>query len=340
MVSNLRGHRITVSAIAIALSVASASLARANPGVVVIGGGAREHERLTIGGAIESAMRSAGWALSAKPATKKEADDLLNCKDAAAPWTCVPSSISGKGIRDVFVVSVDMSQAPNGAPLVVITGRMIVTEPPEFAFGQRFCEHCADDKLTQAGTELARQLIDDLATRTGRTVVHFTSEPTSADIILDGTKLGATEATYSTSPGKHTAMLQKAGYVSQVKEFTVAQGKTADVSFTLIRSDAETAAPIASTQPPHSSRSYLVPGIAIGAGATFALVGGALLYRGLSDSDQYEYPRATAVGLSMELVGLGAIGAGIYLLWRGDRGAVPTASVAPGSAVVGWSGRF
>lgn len=236
------------------------------------------------------------------------------------------------------MVSVDMKQAASGAPLVVITGRMIVTEPPEFAFVQRFCEHCADDKLAQAGAELARQLIDDLATRTGRTVVHVTSEPTAADIILDGTKLGATEATYSTSPGKHTAMLQKAGYVAQVKEFTVEQGKTADISFTLVRSEAATAAPIAPTK--GSSRSYLLPGIALGAGATFAFVGGVLLYQGLHDSEQYEYPRATAVGVSMELVGLGAIGAGLYLLWRGDGSSAPSASLAPGSAVVGWSGRF
>ncbi|MEO7731662.1 MAG: PEGA domain-containing protein [Kofleriaceae bacterium] len=337
--SNLRGHRITVSAIAVALWSASSSLAQADPGLLVVGGGAREHERITIGGAIESAVRSAGWSLPTKPATKKEADDLLNCKDATTPWTCVPSSISGKGIRDVLVVSVDMTQAPNGAPLVVITGRMIITEPPEFAFVQRFCEHCADDKLMLAGTELARALIDDLATRAGRTVVHFTSEPTAGDIILDGSKIGATEATYSTAPGKHSAMLQKAGYASQVKEFTVEQGKTAEVSFTLVPSDAAAAAQ-PSTTPPHTSRSYLLPGIAVGAGTAFALVGGVLLYQGLHESDHYEYPRATAVGLSMELVGLGAIGAGVYLLLRGDANAAPTAAVAPGGAVVGWSGRF
>ena len=340
MVSNLRGHHITVSVIAVALSIAGSSLAQADPGLLVIGGGAREHERLTIGGAIENAVRKAGWSLPSKPATKKEADDLLNCKDATTPWTCVPSSISSKGIRGVLVVSVDMKQAASGAPLVVITGRMIVTEPPEFAFVQRFCEHCADDKLTQAGAELARQLIDDLATRTGRTVVHVTSVPTAADIILDGTKLGATEATFSTSPGKHTAMLQKAGYVSQVKEFTVEQGKTADVSFTMVRSEAAATVPIVPTKPPGSSHSYRLPGVAIGAGATFAVVGGVLLYQGLHDSAQYEYPRATAVGLSMELVGLGAIGAGLYLLWRGDGSSAPSASLAPGSAVVGWSGRF
>jgi hypothetical protein len=238
------------------------------------------------------------------------------------------------------VISVDKTQAPNGAPLVVITGRMIVVEPPEFTFGQRYCEHCADDKLTEAGADVARQLIDDLATRAGRTVVHFTSEPTGADLILDGAKLGATEATYSTRPGKHTAMVQKAGYVSQVKEFIVEQGKTADVSFTLVRSEAVTRVQTPPAQPSRASRSYVLPAVAIGAGTSFAVLGGALLYRGLHGSDQYDYPRATAIGLPMELVGLGAIGTGVYLLWRADRSSAPSASVAPGRVVVGWSGRF
>jgi hypothetical protein len=337
MVSNLRGHHFLISAIAVALSIGSLQLAHAETGLLVIGGGAREHERVTIGSAIESAVRGAGWSLASKPATKKETDGLLNCKDAATPWTCVPSSISSKGIRDVFIVSVDVTQAANGAPLVVITGRMIITEPPEFAFGQRFCEHCADDKLIEAGTELARQLIDDLATRTGRTVVHFTSEPTAADIILDGTKLGATEATYSTSPGKHTAMIQKAGYVSQVREFTVEQGKTAQLSFTLVPSDAATTD---QTPPIKPSRSYVLPVVALGAGASFAVVGGILLYRGLHGSDQYDYPRATAVGLPMELVGLSAVGAGVYLLWRSNSSSAPSASVAPNGVAFGWSGKF
>jgi hypothetical protein len=339
MVSNAHRHRITISFLALALSIGSISLAHADPGVLVVGGGAREHERLTISDAIEGAMRSAGWSLPSKPATKKETDGLLNCQDATTPWTCVPTSLSSKGIRNVFVVSVDMRQAPNGAPLVVITGRMIVTEPPEFAFGQRFCEHCADDKLVEAGAELTRQLIDDLATRAGRTVVHLTSEPSAADIILDGKKLGATEATYSTSPGKHTAMVQKAGYVSQVKEFTVEQGKTADISFTLVRSDAATN-DTAHVTPPHSSRWIVLPAVAIGVGASFAVLGGALLYRGLRGSDQYDYPHATAVGLPIEVVGLGAIGAGIYLLWRHDRASAPTATATPGGAIVGWAGRF
>jgi len=339
MVSNVRRHRITIPAIAVALSIASTSFAHADAGLIVIGGGAREHERVTIGAAIESAMRTAGWSLPSKPVPKKETDGLLSCKDATTPWTCVPASFSARGIRNVLVVSVEMSQAANGAPLVVITGRMIVTEPPEFAFAQSYCEHCADDKLMAAGAELTRQLIDDLATRAGRTVVHFTSNPTAADIVLDGVKLGATEATYSTPPGNHTAMLQKPGYVSQVKEFTAEQGKTAEVSFSLVRAEATTTE-TSSADSPRSLRRYVLPAVAIGAGAGFTVIGGALLYRGIHGSDQYDYPRATAVGIPIELIGLGAIGTGIYLLWRGDRNSAPSASATASGVTVGWAGKF
>lgn len=344
MVSNARTH-LRAALLVLMVCITRIPLAQAESGLLVIGGGAAERDRLTISGAIESTLRGAGWSFPPKPATKKEADSLLNCQDSKAPWTCVPSTVSAKGIRHLLVVSVDMTQAKNGAPLVIITGRMIVTEPPEFAFVQRFCEHCADDKLTEAGTELTRQLIQDLATRTGRTVVHFRSEPSAAEIILDGTKLGATEATYSTYPGRHTAMVQLSGYVSQTKEFTVEEGKTADLLFILKPSTETAPAHTTKNTTAHAtltqrSRSYLVPGIAIGAGVSLTLLGSVLLYHGLHDSERYEYTRATAVGLPIGLIGLGAIGLGLYVLWRAPDVSAQGASTAPKAVVLGWSGSF
>lgn len=339
MVGRVRAICIRLLFLLAAFSLLLPQLARADvpSSLLVVGGGATEHDRTTIGGAIERAVRGEGWLLPPKPATKKEADGLLNCQDSKAPWTCVPTTISAKGIRNIFVVSVDASQAANGAPLVVITGRLLVTDPPSFAFVQRFCEHCADDKLIEAGGELARQLIQDLAVRGGRTVVHFTSEPSTAEIILDGNKLGVTEATYDTFPGKHVAMIQKAGYISEVREFTVDQGKTAELAFKLRPSAPATDTPPGSTK---RTRSLLVPGLLIGSGGALALLGGAVLVRGQqTDSGKYTYSRATAVGLTTGLIGLGTVAAGLYLLWR-DPGSGPTASIAPGTAVVGWSGRF
>src|SRR4051812_25130900 len=117
--------------------------AHAEAGLLVIGGSAAVRERTVIGTAVEDAVRKAGWSLPAKPLAKKDSDRLLSCEDSVTPWTCIPSTVTGAGIRDVLVVSVETRQAENGAPLVVITGKLIISNPQSFAVRQRFCEHCA-----------------------------------------------------------------------------------------------------------------------------------------------------------------------------------------------------
>lgn len=96
------------------LVVCVAARAHADNGVVVIGGAAPEHDRTTVRTAIEATAREAGWTLQSKPLVKKDADALLNCRDATSPWTCVPASLSEGGVERVFVVAVDNKQGDNG----------------------------------------------------------------------------------------------------------------------------------------------------------------------------------------------------------------------------------
>src|SRR5262245_13134493 len=93
----------------IATLVVSARPGHAEDGLLVMGGNAEEHQRATVGGAIENAIRGAGWTL-AKPPNKKESDGLLKCPDSKSPWTCIPASFTKKGIRSAFVISVDLIQ--------------------------------------------------------------------------------------------------------------------------------------------------------------------------------------------------------------------------------------
>lgn len=326
--------------ILVSVSVVHLRRAHAESGLLIIGGTAAEHERSTVGGAIESAVRGAGWSLPSKPFSKKDTERLLNCSDAKTPWTCVPPAVGAAGIQDVLVVSVEASQAENGAPMVVITGKLIVTNPQAFAVRRRFCEHCADDKLAEASQDLTHQLIQELAVRGGRTVVSFKSQPTSADITLDGAHVGATDATFNTFPGKHVATVQKPGFDSEVREFTVEEGKTAELLFMLHPSS--TSVELHPVSRPWWSARW-VPGTAIGAGAALVVFGGISVYRGQTFSgadSRYEYTHATTVGVITGLVGLGAVGTGLYLLWRGPNGSAPSASIGPGGAVVGWTGRF
>src|SRR5678816_3643878 len=143
---------------------------------------------------------------------------------------------------------------------------------------------------------------------------------------------------YITYPGRHTAMVQLSGYVSQTKEFTVEEGKTADLLFILKPSTETAPAHTTKNTTAHAtltqrSRSYLVPGIAIGAGVSLTLLGSVLLYHGPHDSERYEYTRATAVGLPIGLIGLGAIGLGLYVLWRAPDVSAQGASTAPKAVV-------
>jgi hypothetical protein len=331
-----------------ALLITATRPAVAGSGLVVVGGAAQDHDRMIVSDAIEKAVRGAGWTLSAK-LSKKDADGLLNCKDAQTPWTCVPSAVARQGIKDVLVVSVDASQAPNGAPLVVITARLISTTPQAFAFTQRYCDHCADDRLGESGAEVAGQLIQELATRTSKTVVRFHSEPGEAELILDGTKLGVTEATYDTAPGKHTVVFQKNGYISELRQFVAEAGKTADVAVTLRSSEPSPSSASSSggapTAEPQHARSLLLPAVAIGVGGALALGGGALVIRGQeTDGGKYEYSRATSLGLATGIVGLAAVGAGIYLMLRDDKPdrklSAPAAAVGPDRVVVQWIGEF
>lgn len=320
----------------IAAWVLTTHLAQAETGVLAMGGNAAEHERTTIGGGIENAIRSAGWTLSAKPLSKKDSDGLLKCQDSRTPWTCIPASLTTKGVQGAFVVSVDLIQGENGTPIVAITGKMIMTDPPSFAVRERYCERCADDKLTEAGGEVVQQLTRELAKRSGRTVIVIKSIPSPATLILDGEHLGGTDAKFATFPGKHTAMVEKPGYISAIREFTVDEGKTAEIVLELRPSSLGPTK--TDPKPPEPSRR--TPLIVIGAGGALALFGVVSLYQGQRDAAKFDYTRATAVGVTTTVIGLGAVGAGLYLLWHRADGSAPTASTTSGGVALGWSGRF
>lgn len=309
--------------------------AHAESGLLVVGGGAAEHQRAAVGTAIEAAIRQAGWSLPAKPLTKKDSDGLLSCTDSKSPWTCIPASYGGaRDVHDVLVVSVDMQQSDTGAPMVVITGKMIVTDPPSFAVLRRFCEHCADDRLIAAGQDLTQQLIRQLATRSGRTVVSIKSVPTPASIIFDDARAGATDATFNTFPGAHVVIVSKPGFITETRELVAEEGKTAEITINLRPS-------VVSTQIPRQ-RDWLVPGILLGAGIPATIFGAVSLYRGQvkSDGGKFEYRRATALGVTGSILGLGAVGTAVYLIWRDPGRSAPSAGLTSGGAVVGWAGSF
>lgn len=313
----------------------SASSTSSGPasGLVLITGGAAERQREIVGQAIEAAVRDAGWSLPAKPFTKSQSDSMLACFDSKQPASCIPAPLR---IARVFVVTVENRQADNGVPMLVLTGKALVIDPPATAIRQQHCERCASNDLAAASAELAKIVLRDLALSAGTTIVELRSEPEGAEIVLDGRRIGATNAKFNTYPGKHVVRFEKPGYLAETREFAVEEDKSVTVSVTLRPSD--TGKP--PIRPPPPSR--LVPGVLLGAAGVLLVTGAVGIYYGTKgdSDDRYRYPRAMPIGIGAAIVGVGAAGAGLYLLWKGPRSSAPTVGVTSGGAVLGWMGAF
>jgi hypothetical protein len=307
-------------------------------GSVVIGGGAGDHDRTVVAAAVAVAAREAGWSLPREPVTKQDADRLFNCGDPSAPWACIPAAIGEHGARRIFAFAVDKNQADNGAPMVVLTARLIVTAAASsgqaLVVRQRFCEHCADDRLTEASIDLARQLLQDLAVRNGRTILEVASTPPGARITLDGEPLGATNATFNTFPGAHVVVVEKLGYHRATRSVIAEEGKTATVALALVPSASAAGA---------ARPARWLPGMLAGGGALAIVAAGILLERGAQGGpghpdEKYRYAGATPAGVAIGLAGIGAFTAGLYLWWRAP---APTpATSTNGGPIAGWATAF
>lgn len=167
----------------------------------------------------------------------------------------------------------------------------------------------------------------------------MTSEPPDADISLDGKPAGTTNARLATTAGSHVVAIAKPGFRSETRTITIAPGQTAGVAVAL--RGVQTATPPPPVTQTGTKPSHLIPAMTIASGTALVGFGGVALYLGHlgSREDRYRYTRATAVGVSATLLGLGAIGAGIYL-WRGRDGSGLFGVLDRNSSAVVWTGRF
>jgi hypothetical protein len=228
--------------------------------------------------------------------------------------------------------------------MIVLTARVIlVASPPAFVVRQRFCERCSTGQLVQAGEELTRELFGELAARTSATAIAIavTSEPPGADIRLDGSIAGTTPARLVTGPGKHLVTVTKPDFVYEVRTVELEPGQSVAVDFLLRAAAAAVGSPITPPVAVESRAFRLIPAAAIAAGTGLVAFGGVALYLGHlgGPTERYRYTRATPVGVTSIVLGLGAIGAGLYL-WRGPDGSGLFGAVDRHSTFVVWSGRF
>jgi hypothetical protein len=322
----------------IGMDLAEAETSRAN-GVVAIGGNAEERDRVAVTAGVTNAARAAGWRLPAKLSSKESAG-LLRCLDPGEPWGCIPGTVNAQGIYRALVVEAQKRQAEDGSPLVVLTAKLVVTRPHALVTKQKFCEHCTDDRLTETSSELAQQLLQELAVRIGRTVLVVKSTPSGARITLDGEPLGGTDATYNTYPGSHVVIVEKAGYLTQTVTIEAEDGKTAEVAVTLRESERSSVPTITE---PLAKPSRVVPLTLAGVGVVGLGTGGILLYLGQQDGpdDKTLHRRATTLGIVAGVAGIAALATGAIVWWRGSGAGTPTVSAGSGGgATVGWMGSF
>lgn len=332
----MRANRILISS-AIACWLAGGAAASAEPGLVLVRGGAAEPERGVVATAIEAAVQTSGWTLPATPPAATDTDALLTCSDTKEAWSCVPASL--RAVRRMFIVGVER-RSSDGKPMVVLTGKVLVPGERVVVVGERYCEQCAGDQLRAAAVELAERILRELAVRSGRTKVIVTSSPAGAQISLDGDLVGVTDTSISTSPGTHKVILEKAGFISEKREIFVEEGQTVTLSEKL-----HPAGLGERPRPPPQRPSRLLPGLAIGAGAVLLVTGGLFIYFDedvtLTGQQYPTYFDGARYGVSYVIAGT-LIGAGGLYWWhrRTKARSAPAISVTAGGGTVGWLGSF
>lgn len=290
-------------------------------------------------------MLAVGWTASDQ-LDKKDTQLLIDCLDKEGP--CFPKQLQARGVRGAIVYEAKSERTANGDRVVILVGKIVLSDRPEFLVVVRRCESCNDDTLVQTSSSLADALLQQLAVQVGRTLVSVNSNPPGANVIFDSKMIGATPTVVKTFPGKHAVQIQKPGYRPADRSVIASEGTTQDVTVQLDSADGHQGNP--ATRPVGgpidvgNDRGKPWGPIAMIAGGGLLVVGGGVLLYvgGRAEGEQlYRYPRATPIGVVSGLAGLGLASAGALLWWRDSKQTSgPTVDATATGAMVGWGGTF
>jgi hypothetical protein len=315
---------------------------------LVVAAAATPHARELASTAISAVTRQRGFVLVTPSFTAKEVAAISECVTAPQAWTCIAPIVRGKGLHQVAVVSLVTSTSKDGSPMLVITEQILVASLDAAIGSQRFCVRCTDDVLVKSTSELTHALYQEIAVRSGRTVVAISSTPRGARITFDGESMGATDRSFNTFPGTHTLVLELDGYLRETRSVDAALDKTSELSVTLrpVAPVDPRGDPLATPQPVEP-RSLLGPKLAIGVGAAAIVTGVVVLALGQQSETQpigreqrAYYYSTTAPGIAL-VAGGAIVGVGGYLWWRFTKSTTaPTVAPVAGGAVIGITKAF
>lgn len=344
-------------------AAAAQSAQIAAPSALVVFGRADQSMQDVVYAVVDRKLRDAGWPLVPQLASN-DATIVRGCLSKPAPWPCLESMASKKGIERIVAVRVEIERSPDGTSQVVLTGRLIYAGAPAKIEQKRYCGACSTEDLTAYGEEISKELLAERALLSGNTKIAVSSTPMGAEVRIDNKPVGVTNNVFATSPGKHNVEVRAPGHQSEIREVSVNEGKTATVNFQMRPGQSPTTPP----GPPLAAAPTAAPdsvGVAVDSGGESSSplpawapkammgVGGALVVTGVIlvlandpkedkglDVDEF-YTDTQTPGIVALVSGAVIGGVGGYLWWKSrSRTVVPTTSMSSGSVTVGVAGAF
>ena len=273
---------------------------------------------------LEDWLRQRGNVLVPSPLPSDAITSLLDCF-VVEDLACARKVVERKSKTPHMVFAkVDLADATTGMRDVTITAYWFDPDADPVAV-RRACASCTDAKVLALTDELMSSLAGKGRSEVGQ--ITLTTTPAGARVMIDGKSVGVTPLTHSLPPGPHELTISSVGHADATRSVTIARGETAAVEVKLTRA----------SQPRGK-----FPIVALGLGGAMMLTGIVLYASSEKDTgEKPEYRDTRALGLTLGVVGLAAVGVGAYMLLRSDPSAEgPTVAVVPGGATVGWGTQF
>jgi hypothetical protein len=326
----------------------AASIATAGETTVLVSGTATQHAREVAATAVSAGAADVpGNKIVASAFSAHDVANLTRCMTEAQPWVCMNPVLRAKAIKQIAIVSVDNQTGSDGQSMVVITEQVVVEDLVAPVGDKRYCDHCTDDVLSKLTSELTRDILRDVATRGGRTVVSIKSVPRGARITFDQKLVGATDTAFNTYPGTHNLSLELDGYQVVNRNVETAEGKTADVNVALAPSPGPGEPDRGGSTDRLGGLPTYVPWLLIGAGGAAVVTGTVLVIVDskpstdpTSEHSKYYYS-TKGPGIVTGIAGALSVGAGLYIMHRQHvAGSTITAMPLPGGGAVHWTRSF